>query len=225
MKKLVLVLVLAALVAGGAFAQFQMSVGGGGIFDMSLNNGYKVTLGAYESGQTYNNVSFGGFVFFDITYAEIEVDYLYGSMDYFDKDGNKIGGYAGTFNQIGLGLLGKYPIDLGALTLFPLIGINYNMVMTYTRGSIDYKNIVGVDGYVYSISKYYSQFGILAGIGFDIGITEQIFIRAEALFHLRLPAKETNIYKDYAEKYTPSADFTTLPGIGPRIKIGVGYKL
>jgi len=222
MKKLVLVLVLAALVAGGAFAQIEMSVGGGGILDMSFGNGIKDKDNTYGN----NNTSFGGFVFFDITYAQIEVDYLYGSLEQ-TFNGVKVSGWKGTFNQFGIGLLGKYPIDLGAVTLFPLIGINYNMVMSYEQNGVKYTGYWAnsVDGYkLYKISEYFSQLGILAGLGFDIGITEQIFIRAEALFQLRLPNKGMKDRAEYWDKVYNDTNTTTL-GLGPRIKIGVGYKL
>ncbi len=34
-----------------------------------------------------------------------------------------------TYNYFSLGLLGKYPIDLGGFTLFPVLGFEYNMLL------------------------------------------------------------------------------------------------
>ena len=223
MKKLGLVLVLVAIAAGGAFAQFDMSVGGGGIFDLSMGNGMTASGGGQKLEYELNNTSFGGFVFFDITYAEIEVDYLYGTTETV-VDGKTAKGNEGVFNQVGIGVLGKYPISLGAATLFPMIGINYNMVMSYELDGKEYKKVLGNDGKSYEISEYFSQLGILAGLGLDFGLTDQMFLRAEALFHIRLPNKDQETAVDYYNKFPGVSAESTL-GMGARVKIGIGYKL
>jgi len=222
MKKLGLVLVLVAFVASGVFAQFAMSFGAGGILDMSLGNGYEYNI-TEKTTVAFDNTSFGGFVFFDITYAEIELDYLYGTI------GNTVNGkdqgktFSGVFNQLGIGIMGKYPIDLGIMTLFPMIGINYNMVSSYEIDGKEYSKVTGADLKSYTISEYFSQLGILAGVGADFTLTDQLFLRAEVQFHLRLPSKRQEIFTDVAKKFDDNAVSTL--GAGPRIKIGVGYKL
>jgi hypothetical protein len=35
-----------------------------------------------------------------------------------------------TYNYFSLGLLGKYPIDLGGFTLFPMLGFEYNIFLS-----------------------------------------------------------------------------------------------
>jgi len=229
MKKLVLVLVLAALVAGGAFAQIEMSAGVGGILDMSFNNGVKVEGKGYFSGYSgsdgFNNTSFGAFAFFDITYAVIDVAFLSGSWENYSTGTGYKDQYTdmGTFSQLGIGIMGKFPIDLGVFKLFPMLGVNYNMVLSgkSPRGATWVYNY-DYYGKKTTLSAELSQLGLLGGVGADIGITEQIFIRIEALFQLRLPMKT---YSDQVKDKSEYFDSSATLGLGPRIKLSVGYKL
>jgi len=207
MKKIVILLVLAALLTGGAFA--QMNVGGGVLFDMSLGNGMK-----FESGSTslaelnINNTTIGAFVFFDYTFVEVDLSFGYGMFSMESKVLDEVVGDVKLNGfQLGVSVLGKYPIDLGMITLFPLIGINYNMVLSLTIE----------DGAELSDAGDYSQFGLLAGLGLDFPLSDSLFIRAEALFQLRLSSKEVND--------ALSSDWKATLGLGPRIKVGVGFKM
>jgi len=201
-KKVVLVLLMAALVAGGVFAD-GLSAGGGLLFDLSGNNGVK-------SGDAYagiRNTSFGAYGFFDATYVEIDVSFARGSLTMVAEGGGaSASADAGSVMQLGLGIMGKYPIELGSVVLFPLFGINYNMVLSWS-----------VDGESYDKPGDLSQLGILGGVGADFGLTDSLYIRAEGLFQLRLANK---LMKDMASEGSAS---TTL-GMGPRIQVGIGYK-
>jgi outer membrane protein W len=207
-KKLVLALLLMTVFIGGAFAQINLSVGGGGLFDYSGRNGIK-------SDAEYNgsrNMSFGGFIFFDITYAELDVNFAYGSLSGVGKDyntGKKSEPVnSGSALQLGFSLLGKYPINLGSLTVFPLLGVDYNIVFS----------VKDKDGKKGSNPGYSNQFGLLAGVGGDFNITKSVFIRAEGLFHLRLASK--NVKDTIGSNSNLSATW----GMGPRVKIGVGFR-
>jgi opacity protein-like surface antigen len=205
-KKIVLALLMAALLVGGAFAEgFSMSAGGGLLFDLSGNNGVKA--GDYYAGT--RNLSFGGYGFFDATYAEVDVSFAYGMLTAVMDGGGASGSEdAGSVLQLGFSLLGKYPIDLGSFTLFPLLGINYNMVLSASDP----------DGNSIDNAGDSSQLGFLAGVGADFGLTDSLYLRAEGLFQLRLPSKVQSDMADF------SNDASTTFGMGPRIKVGVGYK-
>jgi hypothetical protein len=217
-KKVVLALLMAALLVGGAFAEgFSMSAGGGLLFDLSGNNGIKAD--DYYMG--YRNLSFGGYGFFDATYAEVDVSFAYGMLKpVYEGDGleDVMGGGADpSVLQLGFSLLGKYPIELGSITLFPLLGINYNMVLSYS-----------VDGASYDNAGDFSQLGFLGGVGADFGLSDSLYLRVEGLFQLRLASKyqddSVDGLKALANAFNLDLDPSTTFGMGPRIKVGVGYK-
>jgi len=236
-KKIVLTLLLAAFVVGGVFAQMGISVGGGALLDFSGNNGLKIEttappapLGDGVVSSTYGgfrNTSFGAFAFLDVTYAEIDTYFAYGLITGITE--TKVGTAAavkkdedgGGVLQFGFSLLGKYPVDLGGVTIFPLIGFDYNIVLTAD-------NKFKGNGKAMDLS----QFGFLAGIGGDIKINGPLFIRLEGLLHMRLPPKA---YKDaktavdltapLIEAFGGKFSAKTTMGIGPQIKVAIGVKL
>jgi hypothetical protein len=187
-----------------------MAIGGGLLFDLSANNGVKD--GDAYAGMT--NVSFGANFFFDISYVEIGLYYAFGSITQVVKyDGDKETDKGGNLGQFGFSLLGKYPIEAGSLVIWPALGVDYNMVLSY---KYEGEKVLGDE----SASKWMSQFGILAGLGLDISITEKLFFRGSGMFHLRLPNK---LMKDLAD--LAGGDAKATMGIGPRVNLAIGYKL
>jgi len=220
-KKVLLSLVLLTMVTASAvFAQgISLAAGGGALLDWSGNNGYKMEFRGESLYSGLDNLSFGGFGFFDATYAEADVSFAYGLISHTVK-GQILGiTGSGTANiasalQLGFSLLGKYPINLGGFDIFPLLGVNYNVVLS----AWDKNGNTEKDG------SDLSQLGFLAGAGLDFPFSGGLFLRAEALFQLRLASK---FMHDIVEDFKPlpsglSADATL--GVGPRIKVGVGYK-
>ncbi|MCL2214830.1 MAG: hypothetical protein FWC06_06420 [Treponema sp.] len=226
MKKIVIFMVLAALVAGGAFA--QISLGVGALFDMSFGNGMK--LDKYV--ENANNTSFGGFVFLDANYVEVDVSFAYGSLKMSGKkaDGTNMvftgnEANAGSVLQLGFSVLGKYPIHMGSFTVFPLIGASYNMVLSQkdkdgkkVEKFYDLKNLKES-----TALAELSQFSILGGVGIDVPFSGNLFFRAEALFNFRLASKSMRDVVDIG-KVIDSRVSTTM-GMGPRIKVGIGFRL
>jgi len=217
MKKVFLFLALLAIIATGAFAEgFSMAAGGGLLFDYSLNNGIELKGGGESAYMGIKNLSFGGYGFFDATYAELDVSFAYGSLTLVrEENGVKAPDESASALQLGFTLLGKFPIGLGSATFFPLLGAGYNVVL-----SLKDEHGNSVDD---PPPGDYSQIGILAGAGLDLHFTEHLFLRAEALFQLRLASK---IFKDVADRYKnyPGVTADTTFGMGPRIKIGLGYR-
>jgi outer membrane protein W len=217
MKKSVSIMALLAIIATGAFAlefPFPMAAGGGLLLDWSGNNGVDIKYGGGNSGYIgMRNLSFGGFGFFDATYAELDVSFAYGSLTAVaDLPGKKETGDFGSAIQLGFTLLGKYPIDWRGFTLFPLLGFDYNVALSYKDDKGKSEDHPGD----------LNQFGFLAGAGLDYPLdflSDALFLRGEVLLHLRFPNK---LMKDTATEMGAGTD-TTL-GVGPRIKVGVGYK-
>jgi len=215
MKKSISILVLLVLVAAGAFA--QMSVGGGLLYDYSGNNGVKASFLGSDFYMGTTNSSFGAFGFIDFDYVEINMSIARGSIKLlYEVPGTSNDADFGTAIQLGLSVLGKYPIDLGSITLFPLLGLNYNMVL-----SLEDK-----DGRKYSDAGDWSQFGLQAGLGLNFSFSDSLYLLAEALFQLRFPSKFQDDLKTEIENDTGGIiTFDKTLGMGPVIKVGVGFKL
>jgi len=213
MKKRISLLVLLAFIAGGLFA-LDLSAGGGLLFDYSANNGLKATVGGQDYYRGIRVASFGGFVFFDATYAEANVSFAYGSGTYVWDEGSSSGTLDyGSMLQLGFTLLGKYPFKLKAVTLYPLLGINYNLVVSAKDKAGNKADKPGD----------LNQFGIQLGGGVDYYLTEALFIRGEILFQLRFASKyQDDQVKVVKAQYGISPDTTV--GMGPVIKAAVGYK-
>jgi opacity protein-like surface antigen len=213
MKRIALLLVLLVLAATGAFA--QNSYGFGLHFDYSMGNGAEVSYSGLDVFEyTMNIPSFGAFIFYDGTYYEFSFGFAYGMVsmefkDYYDLIDGDIK-YSGGFLQLQLALLGKYPIDMGAISLFPLIGINYNYIASLAG---DFKGQKEGD---------WSQIGFLGGLGVDYSLNTSTFLRIEAMFQLRLP----NSYMNSEVKAAKDAGFDadTTFGMGPVIRAGVGFR-
>ena len=213
MKKIA-ILALLALVTTGAFAQIEMSAGGGLFLDYSANNGFNIDGGYFLGERIF---SFGGFVFFDANYIEVDLGFSYGSPTFYGKGtGFSSSSDGGSYTQVNLSLLGKYPMEMGIITFFPLIGIHYNWVLSWKDPS---------NGIVYTdqVGEYNSQFGILGGVGLDYNLTDALYLRGEALFHLRFPMKG---WKELAKEFEETNFFKTdaTLGVGPQIKVALGYR-
>jgi len=201
MKKFIAVLALLALVSVGAFAQIQMSAGGGLIMDINGGNGVE----APGLNMSFDHMTYGFYGFFDATYVEVNAAFLFGTrtakVSVFG-----LGSGSGTADFVGLNLslLGKYPFNLGSVTVFPLVGLAYNMVLS-------------IDGHSINVLDF-NQLALLAGVGLDYSFSEKLFLRASALFQLRFPSKDQ---EDAAAMLSGAS--STL-GMGTVIKVAIGYR-
>jgi opacity protein-like surface antigen len=203
MKKTIFVCVLlAALGYGNIAAQdFSLSIGGGGVFDYDFGQGVKaeIPLLAAQVEVTQTVPWFGGFIFFDATYAEANLTILYGSADIQSNNVAVLIPFKKSVLAVEFGLLGKFPVALGeAVTIFPLLGANYNMIL---------------------FASPYNTLGFQAGAGIDYALSNRLSLRAEALFNFRFANQVYTDLKSNALLSDASAGF----GLGPRIKIGAGY--
>lgn len=184
MKKLVAVLALFVLITVGVFAQIKMSVGGGLLLDYSGGNGVEV-MGT-EAG--FDFLSYGLYSFFDATYVEASLYFTFGT-----SEGNGQG-YSGDTTSLGVTVLAKYPFELGPVIVFPLAGIGYN-------------NILSIDPEMPGLKSFdFNKSGLLFGGGIDFNITDNLFLRATAVF-------QTNF-----------VNLDSTWGMGTQIKVGIAYR-
>lgn len=205
-KKGLLVLALAVIVAGAGFADIALSAGGGAVYSGDFTAGITLDAGVASAEIEMPSHGFGAYGFFDATYVEVSASLLWGTLS--------IGGSSGfdlDTTTLSLGLLGKYPIHLGKIVLFPAAGIVYNYVLSAAYESTSFSDASDL-----------STFGLRLGVGLDFGITEKLFIRGTVLLGLNLPSKFENDWADSLKGpgYTVEQNF----GFGPDIKIAVGYK-
>jgi opacity protein-like surface antigen len=207
-KKWFSILVLAAIVVGGAFAlpEFRLSAGGNGDF-MALFGSTKV--GDYKS---KTHTIGGGFAaFFDVTYAEIGLGMDFANQKDPDDDDDE-----GTnLTYFSISLLGKYPIALGEkVTLFPLLGFDWNIFTGGKEKNHDEK--IKRNDLPDDYKSMYDAFLIDLGIGADFALTDALYLRGSFLYGFKLNSKYE---RDVADEFDAKI-FTS----GPTLKIGIGYK-
>jgi hypothetical protein len=230
MKKITAILVIfifvgTALSAEIKFGEIKPSAGFMVLGDASLGNGKITKNAASRRSQQLQNINGGVGLFVDITYAEIYAGATYGLLNYVNKPasitskgivpGPVTRDIRGTGLQFGFSILGKYPIEIGSITFFPLLGFNYNTFMYAwdKRGE-------PIDDPV----KTFTQYGIQAGAGFDYDITSRIYFRLEGLLQIRFVNQ--NIFEKFNMRGIENSGKVNLfPGIGPVIKAGVGFRI
>jgi opacity protein-like surface antigen len=214
MKKVLLVMVLAAIVAGGAFA-LDMSAGGGAFYAGGFGGGAKGSF--YEDGMHIDAKiempfnAFGVYGFFDATYVEVSASLLFGSgsLKYtysFMGMSMSESGPDYSFTSLGFGLLGKYPFKINdKITLFPAVGIEYQAVLS-----------LKADGETQDDAGDFSHLWFRFGGGLDYNLTDKLYLRGTLLYGIRTVSK---IEKDMAEE-----GLSTNLGHGPALKVAIGYK-
>jgi opacity protein-like surface antigen len=226
-KKVTLFLVLAVLGAGSLAAQMSMGVGGyvGGDFG-----------GGIKASASYGGVSMeavaklpyfggGGFLFFDAQYVELSFGFFAGggTMSMTGTGMPSVDGTDLTYNNLSLGLLGKYPFSIStAFSVFPLLGIDYLISTSVKEKS---------SGTEAPESGDYSSFWFKLGGGLDFAVAGNIFVRLEALYGLRLATKAEKDLKemvdpliDAAKAMGASGESKTRLGHGLTVKVALGYK-
>jgi hypothetical protein len=237
MKKILLALLIAVIVAGGAFAvDFKMSAGVGGLMSGQIGGGGSESS-VSGSGVSmkitteYTDIAFGAYAFFDATFVEVTAAYFFSagvlSTSVTTTPSSFLAGtssYVSEMSGLNLGLFGKFPFALGdKFRLFPLVGIDYQVVTDYlmhasggSSGTLvrNGKNIPPSD---------FSSLWFKGGIGADVSFTDAIYARLEALFGVGLPSKYATDTAQYAKDLGMSADTTIATGYTIRIAVGYSF--
>jgi opacity protein-like surface antigen len=235
MKKIVIVPVLAAVLSGALWGgDFSLGTGGllGGFFSrytLNADGGAKAT-------QTHDQFNYGGLLFFDATYGELAV-IIQGGVNRWeevvtDADTSEPLNGKGWETMLGFSLLGKYPYTLSdRFTLFPLLGIEYQLALVEKRekeNGVIYDRTDGTDtdkeGKAYNASVW-NSFWINLGAGADFAIARGFFVRGELLygFRLKTPYEADGLEKAKKELGDPSPDYSGLTS-GPSLRVSAGYR-
>jgi opacity protein-like surface antigen len=252
MKKLYMAAVFAVLPVLTSFgADFSLSSGGGVLFG-GLFSRYSLTGSGNKLGspvevsvtQEMNQLNYGAYIFFDMTWAEVSVSLQRGAGNY--REVTSLGSSNpnipehmsekgdGMELMTGITLLGKYPFHLTRqFVVFPLAGIEYRIALLEHRDpeiGREYDRTDGIhetdsNGGAYQISTWNSLF-IDIGAGVDFNFHPRLFMRAELLYVFRL---QTPYETDGLEKLKKelNVEDPKLGGLtsGPVLRVGVGYTL
>ena len=239
-----------ALVLAGAAAfggEFSLSAGAGGLlggfftrYTLSADgtkDGDRIKI---DAGQESDQFNYGFFAFFDATYGVFGVFYQNGANTYketfevlgVDDTGPPSTG-KGWETVLGFSLLGRYPFSLNErLTVFPLLGVEYRIVLIQTRTQPDgwvYDRADGLrerdkDGNAYRLKDWNSMWVDLGG-GADFTLAGNFFIRGELLYGFRLmtpyEVKNLDMMKSMAGDPHPKLGGLTS---GPSIRLCAGYR-
>jgi len=181
------------------------SVGGGAFFDLNLKSSMSIlSMPIYK----LDLMGLGAFAFFDAKYVELSVGPSFGIAKYENEYGRS---FDLKLIQLDVNVLGKIPINLsgGQIVIFPLLGLSYNHPLF---------GISGTDSLNKALSDL-GQLGALGGVGLDFYLSSSIYLRGEGLFHLRLPP-----WPALKDGLGMTGDTKFSFGMGPRVKLGVGYR-
>jgi outer membrane protein W len=202
-------------------ADFPVSAGGrifyNGMFQIwEYGGGYAASyFNTHNLGQANG---FGIGAFFDATYVEIGLDFIFGSVKTSHLVSPSWYDSAMKTTHFGFTLLGKYPIAFGSMTVFPLLGIDYQAFLSGEANS----EVSSVDyTMTYEREEMFDDFSIVIGAGLDYKLTSALYLRGELLVNFKLDNKNETDIRDIASEY---GDDFSLFSFGPRVSIGVGYK-
>jgi hypothetical protein len=215
MKKLAVLLALVLVLSAGAFA-LDLSAGAGVYFAQTY--GYAKVEG-FDALNYVANSNFGATIFFDATYAELGLNlggynYHFPSIPYssYYFGGDNFNGF-----NLGFSLYGKYPFKIGSVKLFPLLGMDSQLGLSYLDDQLNelptQRNNLGKG----TATDYYNSAWIKFGAGVDADLTRSLYLRTTFLYGFKFySSKESDLKNDYLD---------TLIHSGPTFRIMVGYKL
>jgi hypothetical protein len=214
-KKIVLALVLATFVAGGAFS--QMSIGAGGFIGGDFGGGAEASVSGTKVKAETPYFGGGAFAFLDFVFAELSIGISGGGGDMKVSSGGSTK-WDWSITNFNIGLLGKYPVAMNnRLLLFPLFGIDYLIALSVKDDDDYIENVFDID------AGDFSALWFKFGGGVDYSLTNKIYLRFEALYGIRLANKAEKDMVDDA-KDSGASDVKALLGHGLTVKMAVGYK-
>jgi hypothetical protein len=221
-KKGLLVLVLAAFAAAGAFAlpEFKLSAGAGGYITGDFGGGAEGSGGGQTASYKTPYFGGGGFAFFDATFAELSLGIFGGGGTSKYEEPGYSEEYDISVTGLDIGLVGKYPFAINdKLTVFPLLGITYRVILSAKDE----------DGYQYENSDGDEAPGDLSALWFKLGggidysFTDHVYLRGGISYGLRIANKAEKDMVDMFE-LMGADDTKTLLGHGLEVKVAVGYR-
>lgn len=181
MKKIVAA-VLAAVCMGAAASALDLSAGA--VFDYTFDHEF----GKKDKIEVANDFSMLGFkAFFDAQYAQVQlgVNSRVGKTKTVVKyDGKKVTDGDAKFDvtYFNIGLFGKYPFTVGPAKIYPMLGFDFDLTASakYEGKSVDKKE---------KLNAYWFD----AGVGADIFVTKNLYIKPQFLLGLQMNKIETSV--------------------------------
>jgi len=196
-------LVLAAIVAGGAFA--QSSAGGGIVYTGDYTA--KITVPGAEIKYPWN--AFGFYGFYNDKYIEASLGLLFGFSTMTSSYPGTSGDAEMEMSFLSLGVLGKYPFAIGEkIVLFPALGLDVYLGLSAKEKK---------SGDTYDDPGDFSHLWFRFGGGIDYNLTDKLYLRGLVLLGLRTAMQ---FERDLIDGL---ADSEKTIGFGPSIKVAVGY--
>jgi len=246
--------ILAPVFSLSAWPEFTLS-GGGGVLLGGLFTNYIIDADEYtrfgrvnlEMTQEIQQFNFGGFVFFDATYAEFAVTVQHGINSYKEdvdarvpSKGDTITIREGTGSETMLGftLLTKYPFQLrDDFIIYPLLGMEYQVALTQKRkgNNLDreYNRTSGKTEFPrdnFTLSLWNSWF-VKVGAGMDFYFHHPWYLKTEFLYSFRLITNYEKAAINYLKNDFGISEPKLFgsPGMrglthGPELRISVGYR-
>jgi hypothetical protein len=199
----------------------KLSAGGGALFAGGFGGGLK-----FRNGEQVAMPYYGGgiYLFFDATYAEVFVGFSTGGGKW--ASGDALTGKDTLPDMprsyINTGAFAKYPIAAGNITLFPLLGFDYEASIS---GKLKYSdgNEYPFDGETDENGNPRHGAGALSalwfkfGAGAEAGLNQNMYIRAELLYGFRTANR-------FESDEAGIENAETRPASGLTLKVGIGVK-
>jgi len=209
----------------GKSSRFSPSAGGrifyNGMFDIFESSyTYYGSVDPYSDyfENFYSNNGFGIGGYFDVTYLELGLDFILGS---FKPNSNKYtGSYELKSTHFGFSLLGKYPVALGRMMVYPLLGIDYQMFVSGEASGGSRNGEISRDDRV--DEDWYDFFSIPVGAGMDYNLNAKLYLRGEVLLNFKLDGSREESLRNEAKKSNINL---SLFQFGGRVSLGIGCKL
>jgi len=249
MKKNFIVILLLSMPLTIFASDFAFSLGGGGFagytFTRYTLSGDDLSGKFVESKQSMDRANYGGFIFFDFTYAELSVMYQGGNSKYAESVQYPDGSYLtndkgiGKESSIGISLMGKYPFTITEkIKLFPMLGVEYHFTLAqkrnpdednddywYNREDGDLVADRDKDDKPYKLSAW-NPIWVNIGAGADFFLTNSLFLRGEFTFGFRMPTAYEMGALEVVKQYPTNIKDPKMGGLTgtPSLKIALGYR-
>ena len=197
------------------------ALGLGGNFSAHWNSFSVIAedLGAFDT----SSMLIGGGVsaFFDATFVEASVGLLFGGVTQSFE-------YSGIFSVVGdtpeiretyltLGLLGRFPIDMGNFTIFPMLGIQYDIGLGMTWEGED----VFEDSS--DRSDAMNRFWIRIGAGADFDLSDALFFRTSLLWGINFGSRNLREMLDLSNEIPGWSARSFHHGLDIRLALGLSW--
>jgi hypothetical protein len=202
--------------------KIEISAGAGAAMTFGFGGGVEWP-GGERVAMPYSAI--GGYLFFDAVFAELAFGFATGSGQWTSENSESRDALPYmTRTYINIGVFGKYPLIMRRATLFPLLGFDYEYVVSggikFAEGG-DEAKLDGGDGKPEASTL--SNFWFKLGAGVDFAVSRNIYLRGELIYGLR----GANGFEQYCVDEKPEevrSELKTKAGSGLSIKIGVGAK-